>query len=48
LHEAVELLMDLDGRSMALPLRRPAAALIAWLSGEIDLCAASDGATTGA
>ena len=49
LQEAVELLMELDGRSMALPLRRPAAALIAWLSGEIDelmLCAASDGATT--
>jgi hypothetical protein len=46
LHNAVELLLtDLDDRSIALPLRRRAKALISWLSREFDeltLCAASD------
>jgi hypothetical protein len=45
LHKTVDLLMDLDDLSLALPLRCRATALISSLTGEIDeltLCAAGD------
>jgi hypothetical protein len=45
LHKVVNLLTELDDRSIDLPLRRRATALISWLTGAIDeltLCTACD------